>query len=439
MADPQNQATPPPPPGSAHSQASPSHGTRRLARSRHDRKVAGVAGGLGAYFGVDPVIFRVGFVAATLLGGSGLLLYLLAWLVIPEEGRSGSAAEGVLHRTPGPSAIGVILLVVAAVLLLDNVVVWPSHRLLVPLLLLAGGAALLWGGVGGALEADDDDPVPPGPGEPPSPPTPSGPPGSSGSPETGEGVPAGAPPPVTPPGTAPPPPVPPLPAPPSVPPPPRRPRSVLGRAVISIVLIAGGLAGLLEGVGAFEITVEGFLAVALILTGAGLIVGAWWGRSRWLVALGIVLVLVLAGLHTLDAPLRGGFGERHYRPQVPEELRPSYRLFAGEMLLDLSGLALPPGRTRVEASVVFGQLCVVTADDVRTVADASVSAGATHLWGRVDDGLGVDQRVVRPAARRSGGRTLELELRVGAGEIDVRSEALLSDARRDWCRGRGRR
>ena len=47
-----------------------------LTRSTEDKMLAGVAGGLGEYFGVDPVLFRVGFVAATLLSGVGLLAYI---------------------------------------------------------------------------------------------------------------------------------------------------------------------------------------------------------------------------------------------------------------------------------------------------------------------------------------------------------------------------
>jgi phage shock protein PspC (stress-responsive transcriptional regulator) len=50
--------------------------TRILNRSTEDKMIAGVAGGLGEYFGVDPVLFRVGFVAATLLSGVGALAYL---------------------------------------------------------------------------------------------------------------------------------------------------------------------------------------------------------------------------------------------------------------------------------------------------------------------------------------------------------------------------
>jgi len=55
---------------------------RHYKRSKSDKVIAGVAGGLGEYFGVDPVLFRVGFVAATLLSGVGALAYLALVLFV---------------------------------------------------------------------------------------------------------------------------------------------------------------------------------------------------------------------------------------------------------------------------------------------------------------------------------------------------------------------
>jgi phage shock protein C len=59
---------------------------RILRRSRRDRMVAGVCGGLGDFFGLNPLWFRVGFIIATLPGGvPGILAYLICWVVIPQE------------------------------------------------------------------------------------------------------------------------------------------------------------------------------------------------------------------------------------------------------------------------------------------------------------------------------------------------------------------
>ena len=57
---------------------------KRLRRSRHDSKLAGVCAGIAEYFGWDPTLVRVGWIVLTLMGGSGILLYLIMWLVMPE-------------------------------------------------------------------------------------------------------------------------------------------------------------------------------------------------------------------------------------------------------------------------------------------------------------------------------------------------------------------
>ncbi len=59
--------------------------TRKLQRSRTDRKLAGICGGLAQYFNVDPTLVRVLFVLLAVLGGSGLVLYLAMWIIVPNE------------------------------------------------------------------------------------------------------------------------------------------------------------------------------------------------------------------------------------------------------------------------------------------------------------------------------------------------------------------
>jgi phage shock protein C len=58
---------------------------KKLWRSRKDRKIAGICGGLGIYFGVDPVWIRIIFIIFFLVGGTALIAYLILWLVIPLE------------------------------------------------------------------------------------------------------------------------------------------------------------------------------------------------------------------------------------------------------------------------------------------------------------------------------------------------------------------
>lgn len=58
---------------------------KRLMLSRREQKVGGVCGGLGAYFGLDPIFFRVGFILAVLIYGPGVLAYGILWLLMPSE------------------------------------------------------------------------------------------------------------------------------------------------------------------------------------------------------------------------------------------------------------------------------------------------------------------------------------------------------------------
>ncbi len=116
-----------------------------LERSRSDRMLAGVCGGLARYFGIHPAFYRVGFVVLTLLGGAGVLIYLAAALVMPNEGEDDSIASGTLRRyrdRPWPM-VGLGLLVVAGAVLLSRVTVWPRGDAVWVLLALAGAAIFL--------------------------------------------------------------------------------------------------------------------------------------------------------------------------------------------------------------------------------------------------------------------------------------------------------
>ena len=76
------------------------NGTKRLIRTRSVRMVAGVCSGVAEYAGVDVTVVRVVLAALTVLtGGFFALVYLAAWIVIPEEGEDGSIAENLINKT----------------------------------------------------------------------------------------------------------------------------------------------------------------------------------------------------------------------------------------------------------------------------------------------------------------------------------------------------
>lgn len=74
------------------------NGQRQLRRSHDDRIVAGLCGGLGDFFDLDPVFFRIAFVLLAFAGGGGLVLYLVLTLVVPAEGRDGAGTRDTMRR-----------------------------------------------------------------------------------------------------------------------------------------------------------------------------------------------------------------------------------------------------------------------------------------------------------------------------------------------------
>ena len=139
-------SAPPGDPGGMSEHTVEQPAVRRLERSRSDRMLAGVCGGLARYFDIHPAFYRVGFVVLTLIGGAGILIYIAAALVIPSEGEQDSIAEAVLrdrHERPLP-LIALAVLAVAGLVLLSRVSLWPHGDAAWVLLLLVGGAVLLF-------------------------------------------------------------------------------------------------------------------------------------------------------------------------------------------------------------------------------------------------------------------------------------------------------
>jgi phage shock protein PspC (stress-responsive transcriptional regulator) len=117
---------------------------KRLERSRSDRMLAGVSGGLARYFDIHPAFYRVGFVVLTLIGGAGVLIYVAAALVIPDEGEEDSiAAKALRERRDRPwPLVGLALIAIAALVLLSRVSIWPRGDA-AWILLLVGGIIVL--------------------------------------------------------------------------------------------------------------------------------------------------------------------------------------------------------------------------------------------------------------------------------------------------------
>ncbi len=403
-----------------------------LRRSRTDRHVGGLSGGLGRYAGIDPLVFRILFVVLTIFGGSGILLYALGWLIVPEDGESESEGRRLLNgrstRSKG-SIVALLVVVVVAVLATGAMVDSGPGLGGLGLLAVIGAAAvlLLRNGqrepgapapepVHGPFAGPLHGPVPP-PAEP----------GEYGQTPGTAYV-------ASPSGTVtaqpvgpvyPPPPGPSYPMyyPPAQPPAPPKERSYLGRATLSVALIVVGLLIAWNAATTADVPARVVIAAALGVVGLGLVTGAFRGRSRGLVVWGVLLTaLASAAAFVPDVDVDGGLGERTWRPATVADLRSEYRLGIGDGHLDLTRLDLTDaGVVRVEVRQGVGDLTVVIPDDVVVRIDADVRAGDLRLPDSpTADGTDLSERVVVPQGSSPGSAVLVVDAELGLGSMEVR-------------------
>jgi phage shock protein PspC (stress-responsive transcriptional regulator) len=409
---------------------------RRLVRRTSHKMIAGVASGIADSLAVDPVLVRIAFVVLTLFGGLGALLYVLGWLLIPPAGAGESIGMAAARRPAGlRTYVGLALVILAVGILAsefsDPAVVW--------------AIALIGFGIFLFQQGGQEEPAPPpGPPAAPEPPAPgaTAAPGQVAASQPAPPAPPPAwsassapteprvwepPPPAGPPAWGPPPGwrTEPLPPP---PPPPRGPRrrAFLGPLTFGLALVVTGLATVLDNLGVIELTLGRALALFLTVIGLGLLVGGWWGRAWGLIPVGLVLVPVVALASLANSePLSGGLGERLWQPRSAAEVRPVYRLAAGELIVDLRRVRFGPGSTPVEASVAAGRLLVVVPDEVTAVVRGRAGVGNLDLFetGDEDWGVQVDSTVTQaPTKAPKGGAaaTVRLDLHVGYGLVEVR-------------------
>jgi len=145
---------------------------KSLTRSKTNKVIAGVCGGLGEYFDIDPVIIRLIFVVITALGGAGVLAYIVMWIIVPESGQKSYAEsikkdieekkkdkggksetgekitkevkEAVAKRKhDGPYLIGAILIMLGLIFLAQNFFTFIDFAKLWPIILVVVGLGIL--------------------------------------------------------------------------------------------------------------------------------------------------------------------------------------------------------------------------------------------------------------------------------------------------------
>ena len=434
-----------------------------IRRSATDVKLTGLCGGVARYWGIDPLLVRVGWALLALSGGIGLVLYLAGWLLIPVEGSEKALADDLLGESVRrwPKELWITLVVVAS-LAMFTVFGWLSPFSIGPAIVIA----VIWyfGFYKGRHGKARDLPTSPAdtglasaaPSQPefvryPGPPTPFTEAAEAWQrrveehlrQEVVEGQTA-----TTPPDNWPNPP----PANMSQPAPDPEPAHHIAflaepdpvglyadpepampvrmsdtksaRRLRMVSLIALGLT--LSGLGiaqAFGIAIPlaAYLAAALLVIGITLVVATWFGLARGLLPVGALLavavLVVTAAGPALQLP---GMATSHAYTTVAELPAAGNTEDFGRLAVDLSHLAVTAD-TNYTAHVDLGRLEVTVPDDAYVVVNYTADMGAVHAYGKeIKEGSEITGRINPPQPAQPGQPVLTLNLSVDAGNIQVR-------------------
>lgn len=415
---PQEPTAGPTPPGSPP--PPPYQDLNGLRRSRTDRYLAGVAGGIGRHFGVDPTIIRVLLAVLAFFGGAGVLIYGVCWLFVPEDGedRAKIQVTGEARKLVLLAAVGIGFLLAAGDAFSGfNAGWWIASLALVIAVVL--------------ITRDRRDEG----ARATAPPT-----GSPADPAAGDqyrqyaqdyarqwgqyatataenavhqAMPSATPPPPVPP-------VPPTWQPPAYPPRAKRTGVVWFWPTLALIAIALGVLGVIDA-GTTEVDPGVYPATALAITGLVLLIGSFVGRPGGLFLIGLVSTFALA-----VSTVVGGFNfsgqDLELAPRTAAEVAPSYEVDNGRIELDLTDVADPQalaGRS-IDLALKAGEIHVIVPKSLNLRIDAEFDfAGGIRIPGY--DGGGIQDAVQRTVAGENAGTTpaLDLEIDATVGQITV--------------------
>lgn len=427
---------------------------RTFRRVRQGRVIAGVCTGVGHRLGIDPVVVRIGLAVLTLMNGVGALLYLAAWVLFPDQDSDESIADRLFGRSAPGERRGAVIVGVVAILALAGSGMMPmGDGFWGPILLV-----LIVVGVVAMLRRQ------PGSGDPSQPAVTTDPdatgaqaatPSTESSPVAdlaGEAkAPAAGAPQAEPaeprtwtqhaatsqpssfweqpdplglevddePALDP--------APPPPPPPRRRQPSKLVPATAMVALLVLGFMIALDNAAGMTIPVGAYFAVALGITGLGLVIGTWFGRPRGLIAVGVLLSLalvpasVLGGIGGWPGITTTDSGTYAYQPMSVDQMRPEYAHSFGTMTIDLTEVDFADSEpVDLSARLDAGELVIVVPPEVDVTLMSSVGFGDVSALGRQHDAPSGDLDITDLGDDGRGGGQLTITADIGLGELEVR-------------------
>jgi phage shock protein PspC (stress-responsive transcriptional regulator) len=351
----------------------------RIRRSRSDRKVAGVAGGLGRHLDIDPVILRVAFVVLTFFGGVGLLLYVALWLLLPDDGRDWAKIK--LDRRS--RTVALVMVGALALLLLVSHGWWGSGGFFFLCLVGVAAAAVI-----STQLPHRGDPPHVQNAAPGAPAAETSPPPTYALPEQTR--------PVN----------------------PRKKGPTLFWFALAVMAVALGVLGVIDLAGA-DVAGSAYPATVLGLSAAFLLIGAFFGRAGGIILVGLLAYAVTVGATIAD---RWDLDRTVARPTTAAQVQDNYRMDTGELVVDLG---------RISPADLDGREIHVTGDighlDIRVPRGLNVDAhldidgpGGMNAFGQDEGGLGHETDVYHYAGPDAP--TLTIDAKLDIGGIDLHTE-----------------
>jgi phage shock protein PspC (stress-responsive transcriptional regulator) len=351
----------------------------RIRRTR-DKRVAGVAGGLGAHLDIDPVIVRVAFVVLSFFGGVGLLLYIAGWLLIPEEGNDW--AKLALDRRSRTVALALVGLLGIVLLVRHS---WWGSGFPWGILVVATVVALVATQLPARRSARRRDAA-----------AVAGTDVSGVSATTEYAAPGAYAPPVQP-----------------RPVNPRKRGPILFWFALALMAVALGALGVADLAGA-DVAPSAYPALVLALSGLVLLVGAFFGRAGGMVLVGLLATVATIGSTVAD---RWDPHKQIERPVVAAQVPGTYHLDMGDLVVDLTRVRNPQaldGRT-IDVSGGVGQLDIRVPDGVTVVTHSQISGpGGITAFGQDTGGVNTIVDSTHDAGPGAPTLTIDADLHVGA-------------------------
>lgn len=393
----------------------------RPRRPREGRKIAGVAAGIGNRYGVDPVIVRVALVIAAIYGGAGLFLYLIGWLLLPEEQDEASPFESVINKGRSSTSTAFTVVLCLALIPLSGWVFDSPYAGVLGTAIVLGLLFLLHRSKGHLHRPENAPAAPAAPtmqadtetstateqtvqAEQQEQENPDSPPAWDplGAAPFAWDLPEPGPTPVSEPVVQ------------------RAHRSRIGLMTVGVAFVVGAACVALSGTVGW-LTPSHIAGLLLAVLGLGMVGGAFAGGGRGLIGLAVPLA-VLGIVYTNTATDDSGFhgvGDRSERPLSVHDVQPTYARSVGQVVLDLTGLP-NSGVVTTGANVNVGSAHVTVPKDADVQVYCHTNIGSVDCLDQQQDGTGSTVQIPNDYGEDGpGGLKIVLNVQVGTGDVEV--------------------